>query len=99
MGAASIEVQAVGLSPQAAARLKTLARHVVQSGPSWLFTVAPGTPLRELVQGILAAGADVQSVVPRRASLEEVFLVGSVPAAGVGTVANPPVAAPVEVGS
>ena len=74
LGAASVEVQAVGLAPHAVANLKSLARQVVQTGPSWLFTVAPGTPLRELMQGILAAGGDVQSVVPRRVSLEEVFL-------------------------
>jgi ABC-2 type transport system ATP-binding protein len=74
LGAASVEVHAAGLAPQVAANLKPLARHVVQTGPSWLFTVAPGTPLRELMQGILAAGGDVQSVVPRRTSLEEVFL-------------------------
>ena len=96
LGAASVEVQAAGLTPQAAARLKSLARHVVQTGPTWLFTVAPGTPLRELVQGILAAGADVQSVVPRRASLEEVFLGSPVPAASV-TVPQQPVPAPIEV--
>ena len=97
LGAASVEVQAVGLAPHAAAGLKPLARHVVQTGPTWLFTVAPGIPLRELVQGILAAGADVQSIVPRRASLEEVFLGSTVPPASVVAPANQPV--PVEVAS
>ena len=99
LGAASVEVQAAGLAPQAAAKMKSLARQVVQTGSSWLFTVAPGTPLRELMQGILAAGGDVQSVVPRRASLEEVFLstAGQAEPAGAGPVIAP--RSLVEVGS
>jgi ABC-2 type transport system ATP-binding protein len=101
LGAASVEVQASGLAPHAAAALRTLARQVVQTGSSWLFTVAPGTPLRELVQGILAAGGDVQAVAPRRASLEEIFLSGKSAAATAAPVAHDAITPPppVEVAS
>jgi ABC-2 type transport system ATP-binding protein len=86
----SVEVLASGLGDDTVRRLAGLARATLRSGGSVLFTVSPGTPARELVQAVLAQGGELQSVTPRRASLEEVFLAAGSERAAAPSAAPPP---------
>lgn len=73
-GARSVEVVAVGVSDEAVRRLATASTRARSAAAgAILFTVAPGEPARRLIQGILAAGGSIESVLPRRPSLEEFF--------------------------
>jgi len=86
LGADSVEVLARGLDASVVDRLASRARGCVRSGDSALFTVVPGAPAHELVSAILGAGGVLESVVPRRVSLEEIY----VGAAGNGPVQPAP---------
>ena len=91
LGTESVEVQASGVPEAELRRLRAQALRSLQSGRSILLTVAPGAPLRELLQAVLASGGEVQSVSPRRASLEDIFLgatIGTASGAGTGAVAG-----------
>jgi ABC-2 type transport system ATP-binding protein len=70
----SVEVEVSGLPDALVRRLQARARSVIRAAGSILFTVAPGEDVRDLVQATLTAGGNVESIVPRRVSLEEVYL-------------------------
>ncbi|UCE02433.1 MAG: ABC transporter ATP-binding protein [Candidatus Latescibacterota bacterium] len=70
----SVEVEVSGLPDALVRQLQTRARSVIHAAGSVLFTVAPGREVRDLLQSTLAAGGNVESIVPRRVSLEEVYL-------------------------
>ena len=72
--AESVEVTVSGLRDREVQALHRLARSALRTGSSVLFTVAPGADVHELVRAALAAGGALESVVPRRVSLEEVYL-------------------------
>jgi len=86
LGADSVEVLARGLVASVVEQVAARARACVRSGDSVLFTVSPGVPAHELVSAILGAGGVLESVVPRRVSLEEIY----VGAAGNGPVQPAP---------
>jgi hypothetical protein len=72
--AESVEVTVSGVGESDVRALRHLSTAVVQSGRSVMFTVAPGEKVHQLVREALAAGGYLESVVPRRASLEEIYL-------------------------
>ena len=74
LGADSVEVLVRGLDATVVERLASRASGCVRSGDSLLFTVAPGAPVHELVSAVLGAGGILESVVPRRQSLEDVYV-------------------------
>jgi ABC-2 type transport system ATP-binding protein len=83
LGAQSVEVVARGLDATMRERLEARVAATVRTGGSTLFTVAPGLPLHALVSEIIAVGGILESVAPRRASLEEIY---------VGATSSPPLA-------
>jgi ABC-2 type transport system ATP-binding protein len=98
-GAASVEVLASGLTGDAVRRLAAGgARALPAAGTAVLFTVAPGEPARRLVAGILAAGGGIESLLPRRPSLEEYFCSSGAGPAGAAAPreTGPPTSAPVD---
>ena len=72
--AEGVEVTVSGLRESDVQALRHRATAVVQSGRSVMFTVAPGESVHQLVREALAFGGYLESVVPRRASLEEIYL-------------------------
>ncbi|MFQ5600500.1 MAG: ABC transporter ATP-binding protein, partial [Candidatus Krumholzibacteriia bacterium] len=73
-GSECVEITVSGLTADAFRRLQPLARSAVDVGGRFLFTVSPGEPVHEIVQAALAAGGRLESVAPRRASLEDAYL-------------------------
>jgi len=69
-----VEVTLSGLDDSAVRELQALADATVRISGGVLFNVAPGEPVHRLVQAGLARGGGLQSVVPRRASLEDMYL-------------------------
>jgi ABC-2 type transport system ATP-binding protein len=70
----SVEVAVSGVPDAVVRELQAQAFSVIHAPGSVLFTVAPGEPVRDLLQATLAAGGNVESIVPRRVSLEEIYL-------------------------
>jgi ABC-2 type transport system ATP-binding protein len=101
LGAESVEVQASGLDAGAVQSLSARAHTTARTGSRLLFSVPPGPAVHELVQAILARGGNLESVTPRRVSLEDVFVStvapGAMPESAPPATAAAPPAAPVQV--
>lgn len=69
----SVEVTLSGLRERDVRRLSVLARSTRSVGESQLFLVSPAET-QELVHMALEAGATIEALVPRRPSLEDVYL-------------------------
>jgi ABC-2 type transport system ATP-binding protein len=100
-GAQHVEVLSRGLNDAALERLAARATVATRTGSSVLFVVPAGIALHALVSDVIAAGGVLESVTPRRASLEEVFVGGtqaaSSPASAAatdGTAVQPVAVAP-----
>jgi ABC-2 type transport system ATP-binding protein len=74
LGAESVEVQVRGLDATVVERLASRARGTLRNGDSVLFTTAPGAATQELVAAVIGAGGTLESLVPRRSSLEEIYV-------------------------
>jgi len=71
--AESVELALSGLQERDIRRLAVLARATLRTGNQVLFTVGPAEA-QELLQAGLEAGGRVESLVPRRVSLEDIYL-------------------------
>ena len=71
--AESVELTLSGLEERDVRRLGLLARSALRAGSHVIFTVGPGE-VQELVHAALEAGGRVESLVPRRVSLEDIYL-------------------------
>jgi ABC-2 type transport system ATP-binding protein len=70
----SVEVTLSALSAESISELEPLAHSTVQLSGGVLFNVAPGEPVHRLVQMGLAFGGRLESVAPRRVSLEDMYI-------------------------
>jgi ABC-2 type transport system ATP-binding protein len=74
LGTESVEVHARGLDAVTVARLGVSARNVIQNVDGVLFVLPPGPAVHATVAAVLQAGGILESVVPRRASLEDLYV-------------------------
>lgn len=70
----AVEVTLSRLNDDAVSDLEALARSTVHLSGGVLFNCAPGEPVHRLVQMGLARGGRLESVTPRRVSLEELYI-------------------------
>jgi ABC-2 type transport system ATP-binding protein len=76
LGSQHVEVVARGLNDAALERLSARAPIVTRTGNGVLFRVPAGIAVHAVVSEVIAAGGVLESVTPRRASLEEIFVGG-----------------------
>jgi ABC-2 type transport system ATP-binding protein len=77
LGAQNVEVVVRGLNDAGLERLASRAAVATRTGQSVLFVVPAGIAVHALVSEVIAAGGGLESVTPRRPSLEEVFVGGT----------------------
>ena len=69
-----VEIRCTGLSATQVRTLEQRGYKCAQQGTSLLLTVEGGKRTQELIRTIIEWGGDLHAVVPRHASLEEVYL-------------------------
>ena len=69
-----VEIRADGLDEATVARLRSLAVGLEGGNGHWVAAVAEAAAIPEIAAAIVASGARLEALVPRRESLEEAFL-------------------------
>jgi len=80
LGAAGVEITVAHLVDEQVQRLQPRALATVHAGNQVLFTVAPGAPAQEFIRAVLQFNGRIESVVPRRVSLEKIYIETAEPA-------------------
>lgn len=80
IGAEAVEITVAHLVDEHVQRLEPQALASVRSGSQVLFTLRPGAPAQEFMRAVLQFNGRIESVVPRRVSLEKVYIETAGPA-------------------
>ena len=74
VGAEAVEITVTHLVDEQVQRLEPQSLASVRTGNQVLFTLRPGAPAQEFLRAVLQCNGRVESVVPRRVSLEKVYI-------------------------
>ena len=73
-GQINVTIRAAGLSPEACAGLSEWGKDIQQDGENITMTLFSESLMPQITRYLVARGADVYAINPRRASLEEIFI-------------------------